>query len=446
MRDDELDFESIQRIFAKRDAEKQTKKEEIPTYELVGAKKPVQYKKTEMRSEPKYDNMRAKNIKITPKGRKHAQNNNLKLIVGVALAVVIGVASYNALKPAEVPEQPNSAIIYMDETYSQNEQDVLTLQECDFSNMTVILRESTSNTAGVVSVANRELTEMGADTRTISSDDDMIGLISNIKKEDSDREIIVINLDGASNKGSDDAVIMTNYSNSAKSADVLAMGIFNANEDIYGVSSDLRCGKKDLYSGKRTKTSVEVMLSDAGYDDIACLTIAANTNCLQNETNNLATSIAEGVVRFASLPEEERYADIIRRVEFGDTISGYAAENDVSESYIKDVNRETLSYYNGNLQYDTAMIVTSVPKVLTSKVTVSNPTVTTNPNDITTSVSYYEVKPNDTISEIAEKLNVSSGDLVIPSGDANKIKVGDKIGYEVTEGPILISKTNSFSK
>ena len=60
MRDDELDFESIQRIFAKRDAEKQTKKEEIPTYELVGAKKPVQHKKTEMRSEPKYDNMRAK--------------------------------------------------------------------------------------------------------------------------------------------------------------------------------------------------------------------------------------------------------------------------------------------------------------------------------------------------------------------------------------------------
>ena len=236
MRDDELDFESIQRIFAKRDAEKQTKKEEIPTYELVGTKKPVQHKKTEMRSEPKYDNMRAKNIKITPKGRKHAQNNNLKLIVGVALVVVIGVASYNALKPAEVPEQPNSAIIYMDETYSQNEQDVLTLQECDFSNMTVILRESTSNTAGVVSVANRELTEMGADTRTISSDDDMISLISNIKKEDSDREIIVINLDGASNKGSDDAVIMTNYSNSAKSADVLAMGIFNANEDKTSIS------------------------------------------------------------------------------------------------------------------------------------------------------------------------------------------------------------------
>lgn len=440
MRNDELDFESIQKIFAARDAEKKAKKEEIPTYELVSRKK-----QTQIHSEPKYDNMRAKNIKITPKGKKHAQNNTLKLAVGVILAVSIGVMSYNALKPVEAPKN-ESSIVYFDETYSQNEQNILNIEECDFSNLTIILRESTSNTAGVVSVANRELTEMGADTRAISSDDDMIGIISNIKNEDSDREIIVINVDGVSNKGSDDVVIMTNYSNNAKSADVLAMGILNANEDIYGVSSDLRCGKKDLYSGKRTETSVEVMLDDAGYTDVACLTIAANSSCLQNETNNLATSIAEGVVRFASLSPDERYVDIIRRVEFGDTISGYAAENNVSESYIKDINRETLSYYNGNLQYDSAMIVNTVPKVLTSKVTVSNPTVTTNPNDISTGVSYYEVKQNDTISEIAEKLNVSQADLVIPSGDVNKIKVGDKIGYEVTEGPILISKTNSFSK
>ena len=287
---------------------------------------------------------------------------------------------------------------------------------------------------------------MGANTVAISSDDDMIDIISNIKQEDSDREIIVINVDGVSNKGSDDVVIMTNYSNGAKSADALAIGILNANEDIYGISSDLRCGKKDLYSGKRTETSVEVMLDEAGYNDVACLTVAANSSCLQGETNNLATSIAESVVRFASLSSEERYADIIRRVQFGDTISEYAVENNVSESYIKDVNKELLSYYNGNLQYDTAMIVTTIPKALTSKVSVSNPTITTNPNDISTNVSYYEVKPNDTISEIAEKLNVNASDLVIPSGNANLIKVGDKIGYEVTEGPILVSKTTSLSK
>lgn len=445
MRDDEIDFESIQRIFAQRDAEKKDKKENIPTYELVGAKTPVQPKKQELRSEPKYDNMRAKNIKITPKGKKHAQNNNLKLAIGVILAISIGIMSYNALKPAEVPTE-DSSIVYFDEKYGQNEQDILKIEECDFSNLTVILRESTSNTAGVVSVANRELTEMGANTVAISSDDDMIDIISNIKQEDSDREIIVINVDGVSNKGSDDVVIMTNYSNSAKSADALAIGILNANEDIYGISSDLRCGKKDLYSGKRTETSVEVMLDEAGYNDVACLTVAANSSCLQGETNNLATSIAESVVRFASLSSEERYADIIRRVQFGDTISEYAVENNVSESYIKDVNKELLSYYNGNLQYDTAMIVTTIPKVLTSKVSVSNPTITTNPNDISTSVSYYEVKPNDTISEIAEKLNVNASDLVIPSGNANLIKVGDKIGYEVTEGPILVSKTTSLSK
>lgn len=445
MRDDDLDFESIQRIFAKRDAERQEKKDDIPTFELVTRKKEPELRKTELRSEPKYDNMRAKNIKITPKGKKHAQNNTLKLAVGVVLAVSIGLIAYNVTKPVETPKD-NSAIVYFDENYSQNEQDVLNIEECDFSNLTVILRESTSNTANVVSVANRELTEMGADARSISSNDDMIELISNIKKEDSDRQIIVINVDGVSNKGSDDVVIMTNYSNDAKSADVLAMGIFNANEDIYGITSDLRCGKKDLSTGKRTETSVEVLLDEAGYTDVACLTVAANSSCLESDTNNLATSIAEGVVRFASLSDEERYADIIRRVQFGDTISEYAVVNDVSESYIRNANKELLSYYNGILQYDTAMIVANVPKVLTSKVSVANPSITTNPNDISTNVAYYVVQPNDTVSGISEKLKISSSELVIPSGNADVIKVGDKIGYEVREGPILVTKTNNYSK
>lgn len=98
------------------------------------------------------------------------------------------------------------------------------------------------------------------------------------------------------------------------------------------------------------------------------------------------------------------------------------------------------------MQYDSAIIVSTIPQVLTSTVTVNNPTITTNPSDITTKVEYYTVQPNDTVSAISEKLNVNSSDLTIPSGNIDVIKVGDKIGYETTEGPILVTKSTEKSK
>lgn len=441
MKENEVDFESIQRIFAQRDREKkaQNAQREFPTFEAVPPK-------TNLKLEPEYENMHAKNIKITSKGKQKAQNHKLVLAVGVVLAVAIGTMVVQNI-PSSQPKEKTS-IVYMDEKYTQSTEDSLEIENCDFSNLTIILRKSTSNAGQVIDAVDQELSELGVDSQTISSDDDMINLISNIKQNNSNREIIVINIDRVANKGNDDTVIMTNYSNSAKSSDVLAMAIHNANEDIYDISSVIRCGKKDLTNGKRTETSVEKMLKEAGHTDVACLTVAPNSSFLQSDinVNNLATSIAEGVIRLAAISTGERYDDLIRRVEFGDTISELALANDVSESYIKSTNRELLSCSNGNLQYDSAIIVSTIPQVLTSTVTVNNPTITTNPSDITTKVEYYTVQPNDTVSAISEKLNVNSSDLTIPSGNIDVIKVGDKIGYETTEGPILVTKSTEKSK
>lgn len=440
MRDDDLGFAEIQKIFA------QKEKGRTPEIETQNNIIEFPYQKVELKSEPEYEIMRAKNIKITNKGKQTAANGFLKLAIGVAIVGTIFFTGHKIVTEISQPQQENVGIVYMDESYvDQHNQNVINPAQCDLSNITIILRESTGNVSPVVATANQELDGLGVDTHVIDSDDDMISLINDIRSNDNDREIIVINVDGVSNKGNTQTVIMTNYSNTAKSADALALAIHNGNEDIYGISSDIRCGKKDLTNGRRTKTSVETILEEAGYKDIACLTVAANDVCLDNP-NNLATSIAEGVIRVASLTEEERYKDYIRRVEFGDTISELAEDNGVTSSYIESANREVLDYYNGNLQYNTAMVISYLPSQITSEYNVNNKMVTTDPRDITTKTSQYTVVENDTVSSIAEKLGVGISELVIPSGDIDVIKIGDKISYEKTEGPILVTKTTEKVK
>ena len=78
--------------------------------------------------------------------------------------------------------------------------------------------------------------------------------------------------------------------------------------------------------------------------------------------------------------------------------------------------------------------------------TVVNKSITTNIGETGTAISYYEVKPGDTLSEIAEQLGVKQSDLVVPSGDNDVIHPGDKIGYEKEVGKILVSKSTGKSK
>ena len=92
------------------------------------------------------------------------------------------------------------------------------------------------------------------------------------------------------------------------------------------------------------------------------------------------------------------------------------------------------------------MVISYLPSQITSEFNVNNKMVTTDPRDITTKTSQYTVVENDTVSSIAEKLGVGISELVIPSGDIDVIKIGDKISYEKTEGPILVTKTTEKVK
>lgn len=466
MGDEELDFSEIQQMFSKRDAAHEKEAQERRAQLKVVRSGPVttqteikpvthglEYKKIELRDEPAYDDMRPTNLHVTEKGYQLAGMQKLALVVcGVVICVALVIMGYLGFHKTPSPDIGNPpGIVTMKPGEGQGKPGqnltVINPDQCALSDFTIVLRQATPNVGNIVSVAERQLTEQGVDNRVVSSNADIASVINNIKSENNNREIIVINVDGATNKGLTETIIMTNYRNEAKSADNLALAMSNAGNDIYGIETEIRCGKK-LSDGTRGETSVEEALRVAGHNDVVCLTVAPSMANIDTEieANNLGTMVAEGVYRIASLPKDERYTDPIRRITYGDTLWELAQANGTTEGEIRKNNSEILAAYNGNLQYNTALLVGNVHANLTSSVTVNNKSITTNPSDITTKQLFYKVEPGDTISEIAEKLGIPASELVIPSGDPNKIYPGDKLGYETEVGKILVSKNEGKIK
>ena len=472
MGEGELDFSEIQQMFSKRDAAHEKEAQERRAQLKVVRSGPVttqteikpvthglEYKKIELRDEPAYDDMRPTNLHVTEKGYNLCGIQKLALVmctvvIIAASSIIIGLGLNKPVNTNTSNTTTKPGIVTIDPNFNGGTSDsnvivngMIAPEQCALSDFTIVLRQSTSNVGNIVSVTERELSEYGVDSRVVNSNEDITEVISGIKKENSGRDIIVINVDGYANQGANEMVIMTNYSNTAKSGDNLAIAINNNNNDIYGIDSEIRCGKK-LSNGNRGETSVEEAIRKAGHNDVVCITIAPSMEQVdsQVESNNIATAIVEGVYRFASLPENERYTDPIKRVEYGHTIYGYAEENNTTESKIRTANREVLEANNGLLPHDAAIIVKDAHENLTSKYKVDNKSITTNPSEVTNKQFVYEVGAGEVSSQIAEELGVSVSDLIVPSGDPNKIYPGDKIVYEKEVGKVLVSKTPTKTK
>lgn len=446
MWDDDINFSEIQKIFADRD-KKQEKEAQERRSQLT-----VIDRRRELRDEPAYENMHAKNIRVTEKGYEAAKNKKLSLKVGlVVLAVVVILAIMTALGIHSMGNDKGGTTGTTIGTMQSGTHDTgqkeatINPEQIDLSNLTVVLRKSTSNVNKIASVTERELTEMGVENTVIGANDDLVSIVEELKNNKPNGEIIVINVDGVTNKTNIDNVIMTNYNNDARSADAVALAINNGCNDIYQIESEIRCGKKTS-DGNRAPVSVEKTLLDAGHSDVICLTVAPSVEYVDSEIeyNNLATSIAEGIIRYASLSDEEKKTDYIKRTEYGDTVSNFAAENGVSEGFIRSENKD--AFYNGILTHNSAVLVKEVPANLKKGATVVNQSITTNVGETGTIIAYYEVKPGDTLSEIAEQLGVKQSDLVVQREDKNVIYPGDTIAYEKEAGKILVSKSTSKNK
>jgi len=317
------------------------------------------YMSSNRRNEPKYDNMTTSNINVTSKGM------NLFGKAGIVLTTFAILAGTLFMNDINLNNNRHNVVAQEAPGYYYESPITINQNDCDLSDFTVILREATSNVDEVVLSAEEKLDSYGVDYTTITSNDDLIGTIKEIKMDKPNKEIVVINIDGITN-GAEETVILTNYSNEDKSADAIALAVKNTCP-----RSEIRCGKSNPQNGKRCATSVEAMIQEAGYGtDIACLTVAPSCDRLNDGTidaSGIGTAISESILRYRSLGEEERNVNFIHRVDLGDNISTLADQYGVSEAYIRKSNSEILNSFNGLVVYDQPMIVSPIPQVLTEK-------------------------------------------------------------------------------
>lgn len=338
---------------------------------------------------PRLNGMRPKKLTIGEKAVKFIEEHRLALCVGASIGVVaIGVlgshlgdkrpitgidsesetTGYHDSVPAPetAPDSEKDDYVSKD-NFVTEDRDVIRVDDCDLTNLTIVVRQATDNVADLTKQTVNNLRKYGVDVRQIDAEDNLIEEILDVQSQDSDRQIFVINMDGAVNQGASQIAILTQYDNDAKSADVLAVALQLAMGDSY--ETTINCGKKDVRTGGRTPTSVEAALAEAGLSDkVACLTFAPYVKGVGQAY--LADDIADSVIRFASFNEVQRYFDLIRKVEDGDTIGSLAEQYGVSEDYIMKANGLSSSNINRNL----SLIVKKIPEKLNSSYRIVPPT------------------------------------------------------------------------
>lgn len=440
---DDLGFAEIDKIFKARDESRRQEEQQKEAEARLRAERIT------LTSREEYETMHANNINITAKCVEFINKHpRVKVVAATvtAAAVILGaamVAGGRGERHNDSPTEDVPGIVITDPLEEDNkDESIIECQNVNSSNLTIILRSATDNSKAITKTANKEFSKLGIDSRVVNSDDDLIDAISNVRSSDSNREIVVVNVDGEANLGYDSVVVMTNYSNDVKSADAFAMAI-DTEAETFGKQSDVKCGKANDAMGRREATSIEKSLDEAQIKDVACVTVAPPRVQIEGEVNSntMATIIVNGVIR--TMAVENRYDDIIVRAEIDDNLSQLAEDYNVDVNELIRNNSSTLESTNGMLVDGMPIVVGQLPKQLSSQVSVNNPTVTSNPEDIKTENKTYEVKSGDTLSSIADKLGVPVSSLVTSNEDSSLIKPGDIIGYETTSGPILVSSANS---
>ncbi len=313
------DFEKIQEIFATKEADNRTRTD-------------LSTKSATLVSNPKYAHMRVKNLDVKPNVFKYITPKVLKAgtVLALQVGIIVGGALLIANNPSkDVPDtQPSvSAQANVEETPSDrfdatlnaaSREDVtdrvIKLDDCDLDRYSVIIRKATDNMEDNVTALSSQFDDCSIENRVVSSNADVVSAINDIKVENADKKILVINLDGEFNRTDTDIVLMTNYENKEDGlADNLAIAFNNYQTN----RSRIVAGKLDEYSGERKAVSTEEEIKNSGNSDVSCLTFALNGDCVDSE--NLAKFITESLVKVASLDE---HRDLIHRVEFGDTAGG----------------------------------------------------------------------------------------------------------------------------
>lgn len=379
-------------------------------------------RQVELRNEPRYNNMRTNNINVRRSGANFMQ----KLIIGGVFVTLVGGSVLFLAQPKETTLPENVPGI---SSVATNPQEITTLgiDDCDFANVHIVLRAAKNETLGVVDVCRDEFDSLGVSCERINRDDDIVEVVQNARELHPGCEIVVMNIETGVERTDDyRTILMTDGINNRENTADTLVACMNTSFREYNLDPDVRSGKMDS-TGRRTETSIERSLEEANQlAGVVQFTVDLPGAVGVDVTtrNDSASAIVEGAMRWAAIPTRDRHNDVYYMVQFGDTLSEIADNNNVSIDRIR-----ALSDLEGisNLGAGWTVTLNNGPSTASSRTQVNNPTVTSNPSEISIITYSYIVSPGDTLSEIASDYGVPVSSIQTSSDDPNQIQAGETI-------------------
>ena len=398
---------------------------ETPEKALETAKKSYNY-----RMHKKNNSQKPANIS----NKKHSKIKKLNitsdgcriLSLGLAcLVITTTVLAYKKIINDIKAKLPDSQDITA-ENDANISRDIVSVKDCNFENLHIILRTGQKETIGVGATTSDMLTRIGVSNEITYKDSDISEIISKHINESKDDNIVVINLEfGYENSNSNSTIIMGDSSNNRKySSDILAACI-NESLDEYSLNPMIRSGK--LLDIWRTQTYLEKELTNSLLiNNVSQLTIDLPLEVNEDSItkNDVSASIVEGIMRWSTLDITERYKNIYYTAVYGDTLVSISKDHGVS---LNNIEKNSDINMNKGVRVGNTILVGIIPDAATNNTIVYNPCTTTNSNDIEEVVITYIVQSGDTITKIANMYGVEKENIIVPSGNYNNIYPGDTL-------------------
>ena len=394
-----------------------------PEQALEAAKKDyktyiINNKKSHYTINTKYIKEKIKNLRITALGYKLTE---VTVFSAIVLTSVFGGAKIiKEWKDKFAPRTDNQ--IENDE----NSVEVITVRDCDFSNIHIIIRNAKTGTTGVANATSDMLTRLEISNEIVNKDSNIANKVSEAISNNPNSNIIILNLEtGVENSNNNKTIIMGDSSNNRKySSDILGACI-KASLNDYNLNPIIKSGKSAGIW--RNATSIETELTSNGLiNNVSQLTIDLPKTIKDDEIikNDAAASIIEGIMRWTSLSQNERYANIYYTTQYSDTLITISQDHNIS---IKQIEENSDINMNKGVRVGNTVLIDTIPKVATDKAIVYNPYITTDHNMVEPIIHEHIVQSGETVSKIANMYGVRIEDIVVPSGNINNIYVGDTL-------------------
>lgn len=356
-----------------------------------------------------------KNLKVnTPMFRKK-NTYKLKKTVAVLLGAAVLFAGGLAVKNHRSNKDINVPAISV-----EVEDQIIALDELDFSNLLVVLNE-TGNVREISAVTEQLLQDVGAEVFVSTNLDTTKNIVENSDKE----EKIVIDINNSNNYSSS-SIVLTQFENEDRlKSDVLSYALKSEISNFE--DNKIRLGKSDA-QGSREATRVEKAFEGS---DVATSTLATVTDrsLSQVKANSYGLAIYNAIAKYA-YTDAKYGADLFVKSEWGDTYTGLS---DTYKYKTTDINGE-----RSHLDRNMLIRVADMPEELESNMRVESPrALTSNEQELNPVVKQYEVEAGDTLIGIRHKLN--NHEIGKHLEDPNDIKIGQKLSYATyDDGPLFV--------